>query len=92
MNKQKTVDPKEHLESYLSKLRTMERHAFARKAETSVGYLRNLIYLRDKKIGPELALQLEIASGGDLQADKLCPHFDWNAAARGRCSCAKRNV
>lgn len=84
-------EAKNHLQSYLSKLRTMDRHAFARRANTSVGYLRNLIYLREKKIGPELALQLEIASGGDLQADKLCPHFDWKAAARGRCSCSQRN-
>lgn len=76
-----------HLEQYWTSLKPIERADFANRAVTSVGYIRNLLFIKEKAIGPELALRMEIASGEILKAHVLCPDFDWASAARGRCAC-----
>lgn len=59
--------------------------AFANMVDTSVGYLHQVAY-GYKKIGPAFALQLEIHSGGLLNARELSPDFPWDAAAKVLCT------
>jgi len=64
-------------------LKAEEKRAFARAADTTVGYL-SLIAGGHRKAGPKLAERLVAASGNVLQLEDLRP--DWarvgNASAR----------
>ena len=74
-----------NLPEYIKSLTPELLTVFADKAGTSSGYLKTQLAYGHKSISPDLALALEKASDGVLDAAELCPDFDWSQAAKGRC-------
>jgi DNA-binding transcriptional regulator YdaS (Cro superfamily) len=80
------------LPEYIKSLSADGLTAFALKAGTSAGYLKTQLAYGHKSISPELALAMEKASDGALDAAQLCPDFPWDQAAKGRCETCKLTV
>ena len=62
--------------TYLNSLPVTEQQAFARRADTSVGYLRKACSMR-QRLGADLVIALERESGGALRCEQLRPDVDW---------------
>lgn len=66
----------EQLLAYLNSLPPDEQMEFARRCETSVGYLRKAVSIR-QRIGEALCIRLELESGGVVRLEDLRPDVNW---------------
>ena len=66
------------LAAYINGLPFEQRKAFAGRCETSIGYLRKAVSLR-QRLGIELCARIEVASGGEVTGAYLRPDADWEA-------------
>lgn len=71
-----------NLLSYLNGLPTQEQQDFARRAGTSIGYLRKAIS-KGQRLGEGLVINLERESGAAVRCEDMRPDVDW-AYLRGR--------
>jgi DNA-binding transcriptional regulator YdaS (Cro superfamily) len=68
----------EKLKLYLKTLSASEKVIFAENCETSLGYLRKAISIK-QKLSAELSIRIEIESNGIVTADDLRSDINWNA-------------
>lgn len=66
----------EKLLAYLNSLPPDERDAFAKRCETTVGYLRKASSV-NQKMGEGLCLRISAESGGAVKPSDLRPDVDW---------------
>lgn len=66
----------ETLRSYLNGRKPDEQEDFARRAGTTIGYLRKVLSTK-KPIGAEIVIALERESGGEVRCEDLRPDVDW---------------
>lgn len=66
----------ETLRRYLNSLSTDEQKAFARRCNTSIGYLRNAIST-GKNLGDGLAIAIERESDRQVRCEEIRPDVDW---------------
>jgi DNA-binding transcriptional regulator YdaS (Cro superfamily) len=64
------------LKDYLNSLDPSEQEQFARRCNTSVGYLRKAISIR-QKIGESTAIAIERESRGAVRCEDVRPDVDW---------------
>ena len=64
------------LKNYLSQLTPSERKAFAKRCQTSIGYLNQIMY-GNSKCGASLAIKIDKESTGQVSCDSLCPDVDF---------------
>ncbi len=69
----------EALREYLKTLSPDEQKAFAERCGTSVSYLRKMLSLskKGKKIGMNLAVDIERETAGQVRREQLLPLVDW---------------
>jgi hypothetical protein len=66
------------LKTYLVGLKTEEaRKAFGLRCDSSLGHLRNLLYVEGKTCAPKLAARIEVESGGGVRRWDMRPD-DWH--------------
>lgn len=61
---------------YLSGLTPQDQSAFAARCQTSIGYLRKAVSVK-QKLGVELCIRLDRESGGAIRCERLRPGLDW---------------
>ena len=66
----------ETLRAYLNGLRVAEQADFARKCDTSIGYLRKALAVQSQ-IGINLCIAIERESDGVVSCEDLRPDIDW---------------
>lgn len=67
----------ETLRIYLNSLTSAEQAVFARKAETSIGFLRKAISVK-QKLGEGICIRIEAATDGKVRAEDLRPDVPWH--------------
>lgn len=67
----------ETLRIYLNSLTSDEQAVFARKAETSIGFLRKAISVK-QKLGEGICIRIEAATEGKVRAEDLRPDVPWH--------------
>lgn len=67
----------ETLRIYLNSLTSEEQALFARKAETSIGFLRKAISVK-QKLGEGICIRIEAATDGKVRAEDLRPDVPWH--------------
>lgn len=65
------------LKAYLSQLSTEERKAFAKRCQTTLGYLNQIMY-GNSKCSASLAIKIDKESFGEVSCDLLCPEADFD--------------
>ena len=65
------------LKSFLNRLTPNERKAFAKRCQTSIGYLHQIMY-GNSKCSALLAIRIDKESNGAVKCDLLCPEADFN--------------
>lgn len=66
----------EKLIAYLNALDKAQQEAFAARCETTVGYLRKAVSIK-QKLSDGLCLRIAAASGGKVPLEELRPDVDW---------------
>lgn len=66
----------EKLREYLNGLNPDEQERFARRCDTSVGYLRKAISTK-QLLGPNLVIAIERESGGTVTCEDVRSDVDW---------------
>jgi DNA-binding transcriptional regulator YdaS (Cro superfamily) len=61
---------------YLNELPVAQQQAFAKRCQTSIGYLRQIGY-GHRKCPAELAINIERESDRAVVCEDLCPTADW---------------
>jgi DNA-binding transcriptional regulator YdaS (Cro superfamily) len=67
----------EILRDYLNSLSTDEQSAFATRANTTIGFLRKAISVK-QKLGEGICIRIEAASDGAIKAEDLRPDVPWH--------------
>jgi DNA-binding transcriptional regulator YdaS (Cro superfamily) len=70
------------LKPFLQTMSLVERKAFAEACGTGASHLNNVSY-GYRPCSPELAIEIERKSNGQVTCEECCPGFDW-AYLRGR--------
>lgn len=65
------------LKLFLGQLSSYEKTEFARKCETSTGYLNQIMY-GNSRCSASLAIKIDKESLGAVPCDDLCPDADFN--------------
>ena len=65
------------LKSFMSGLAAHEKEEFAKKCETSVGYLNQIMY-GNSKCSASLAIRIDKESRALVPCDDLCPEADFD--------------
>ncbi|MBX9936140.1 MAG: helix-turn-helix domain-containing protein [Burkholderiaceae bacterium] len=65
------------LTAYLNSLDTREQQDFARRCNTSVGYLRKAV-CNGQRLGEILCLHIDTHSRGEVKCESLRPDIDWS--------------
>lgn len=66
----------EKLLAYLNRLTPEDREAFAKRCETTAGYLRKACSV-NQRLGEGLCLRIGAESGGEIKPEDLRPDVDW---------------
>lgn len=61
---------------YINSLPIDEREPFAKRCETTIGYLRNACST-GKRLGERIAINIERESGGAVRCEDMRPDVDW---------------
>lgn len=64
------------LRTYLNSLPVPEQHDFARRCQTTLGYLRKALY-KGQRLGEKTAILVERESAGRITCEQLRPDVDW---------------
>lgn len=67
----------EQLKQFIYSMTPDEREKFAEKCLTTIGNLKQIIYV-NKKCSAELAIRIDKASKGKVSCDLLCPSADFD--------------
>lgn len=71
----------EALREFLNSLPTEEQEAFAKRCQTSIGYLRKAISAK-QQLGADIVVSIERESLGRVRCEKLRPDVDWKFLRR----------
>jgi DNA-binding transcriptional regulator YdaS (Cro superfamily) len=67
----------ETLRDYINSLSTDEQSDFASRANTTIGFLRKAISVK-QKLGEGICIRIEAASNGEVKAEDLRPDVPWH--------------
>jgi DNA-binding transcriptional regulator YdaS (Cro superfamily) len=65
------------LKAFLANLSLSDREAFAKRCQTSLGYLNQIMY-GNSKCSASLAIKIDKESYGAVSCDLLCPEADFD--------------
>ncbi len=65
------------LKAFLANLSLSDREAFAKRCQTSLGYLNQIMY-GNSKCSASLAIKIDKESCGAVSCDLLCPEADFD--------------
>ncbi len=65
------------LKAFLANLSLSDRETFAKRCQTSIGYLHQIMY-GNSKCSASLAIKIDKESSGAVSCDLLCPEADFD--------------